>query len=274
VASKEASRYGRRRGAGLAWALVLVVGGALALASALGGCDQPRVTCVTGRGDFAAKYTLVSGNGPCAMMKGDTIGVQSYNSAQDDHPNLKDVSVALRTASLGVLVQHAEDNGLGDPNMAHVPYAFGRFSASEPGPDDFCTVPTLAPAEQDLPTVPEQPPSADGGSPGAPEQPATSIAYSWSNLRVYVTAAATGTQFAGDVTYTRDGCTASYHVVAVYPAVPCADANGKPSDVFCSPEANPDAGLATGSGINPDFPVACDPDLLMCVLTKEPPALR
>jgi hypothetical protein len=47
-----------------------------------------------------------------------------------------------------------------------------------------------------------------------------------------------------------------------------------PSQDLCSPYANPDAGLATGSGINPDYAVVCDPNLLLCVLAKEPPSLN
>lgn len=254
--------------------------GALFLAATLPlfgapGCDQPRVACVTGRGDFAAKYTLRSGTGACAGMKGEVVGVQSYNASNGDRPDLEKISVALRAVSLGDLVQHAEDQALTDTTPGHQPYALGAFSTPVPGGDDFCAVPTLAPAQQDLPLVPAIPPDPTvPNDPGTPEQPATSVKYAWSDVRVYVTAAATGTQFAAELEYTQDGCTAQYHVVAVYPAVSCADADGKPSSALCSPDADPDAGIAVGSGINPDFPVVCDPDLLLCVLTGEPPALR
>jgi hypothetical protein len=47
-----------------------------------------------------------------------------------------------------------------------------------------------------------------------------------------------------------------------------------PSVDLCSPYPNPAAGMATGSGINPDYAVVCDPNLLLCVLAKEPPSLR
>ena len=109
---------------------------------------------------------------------------------------------------------------------------------------------------------------------GTQEQPATSVKYEWSNVRVYDTAAATGTQFTADLAYTQDGCTAQYHVFAVYPAVSCDAGDGTPNEALCSSEANPDAGMATGSGISPDVPITCDPDLLLCVLTKEPPASK
>jgi hypothetical protein len=43
---------------------------------------------------------------------------------------------------------------------------------------------------------------------------------------------------------------------------------------LCDPVANPAQGRALGSGINPDFAVQCDPDLLLCVLKGAPPSLR
>jgi hypothetical protein len=276
VASRTPAKRKPGYGSVRTWgALGLVAVATSALAPATGGCTQPRVTCVTGRGDFAAKYTLVSGSGPCAMLHGDTIGVQSYNAMGDDHPKLEDTSVGLRAASLGALVQHAEDQGVADANAAHKPYAFGRFDSAEPAGDDFCTVPALSAAEQDLPLVPAVPPDPNTpGDMGTPEQPATHVKYEWSHVRVLVTPAATGTQFAADLTYTQDGCVATYRVAAVYPSVACADANGQPDNSLCAAEPDPAAGRAVGSGISPDFPVVCDPDLHQCVLTKEPPALR
>jgi hypothetical protein len=77
-----------------------------------------------------------------------------------------------------------------------------------------------------------------------------------------------------DLVYTRDGCSATYSVVAVYPAASCADADGKPDERLCATEANPAAGIAYGSGINPDYAVACDPDLLTCVPSKDFPSLK
>ncbi len=119
-----------------------------------------------------------------------------------------------------------------------------------------------------------------------PAVPATSIKYEWSNVRFYVTPAAPGTQLVGDLTYTKDGCVATYHVTAVYPSVSCQQLNADGDPVFdmagnpvlapdlCLPEADPAAGRPTGSGINPDFPVECEPKTALCVLTKEVPALK
>jgi hypothetical protein len=89
--------------------------------------------------------------------------------------------------------------------------------------------------------------------------PGTDIKYEWSNVRVRVTTAYEGTQMVADLKYTQDGCTAEYTVVGLWPAVSCAakDPSGNPLDMpdpqSCDPFADPDAGRAYGSGINPDF---------------------
>lgn len=91
--------------------------------------------------------------------------------------------------------------------------------------------------------------------------PSTDLSYKWSNVQVYVTAAAPGTQFKADVTITLDGCAAEYTAVGMWPAVDCTDyaGTGAASDDFCNPVADPDSGRIIGSGINPDFgPVTCD----------------
>jgi hypothetical protein len=240
-------------------------------------CDQPKTTCVTARGDFAAKYTLVSGTGACAEKKGDTLGLQSYNAlGKANRPDLEKVSIAIQAQELGTLMQAAEDQDIGDNDPTHKAYAFGAFTTAEPDGSDFCQVPTLAPAIQNLGTVPAIPPDPeDPKDKGTPEQAATNRKYEWSNVRVYVTTAATGTQMAADLTYTEDGCTATYKVAAVYPAHDCTNPETKgPDDARCATEADPAAGIDEGSGINPDFAVKCDPDLLVCVLSKDVPSFR
>jgi hypothetical protein len=258
---------------------VTLTAGLLGSIIATAACDQPLPTCVTGRGDFAAKYTLVSGTGACATLKGDTLGIQSYNAVADkNRPDLDKTSIAIKSATLGAAIANATSLDYGDPDPTHKPYAFGAFTTAEPGSDNFCNIPTMQPAIQNIPALPGIPATPDTdagkGTPAVDPLPADSVQYKWSNVRVYVTTAATGTQLGADLEYTENGCTATYKVNAVYPAAPCDDGTGKPSDVLCSPVANPDAGLATGTGINPDYPVVCDPDLLLCVLSKDVPAFR
>ncbi len=87
-----------------------------------------------------------------------------------------------------------------------------------------------------------------------------------------------GTQFSGHLRYTEDSCSAEYNVAGVWPSVFCGvdkevdDGMGGtktvtvPEASLCCPSADPLGGRITGSGINPDFPMKCDPDLLLCVL--------
>jgi hypothetical protein len=122
--------------------------------------------------------------------------------------------------------------------------------------------------------------------------PATDLKYEWSNVKFYVTAAATGTQFSADVKITLNGCEANYSAIGMWPAIDCTpfpfadptatagcmadtDCTKKDfntcvdgacshivsGDELCDSEPDADHGRPVGSGINPDFgPIACDVD--------------
>jgi hypothetical protein len=45
-------------------------------------------------------------------------------------------------------------------------------------------------------------------------------------------------------------------------------------ETLCAAVEDPDRGHSIGSGINLDFAVQCDPELLLCVLSSAPPSLR
>lgn len=256
----------------LALSLVLAIAPGL-----IGGCSQPRIDCTTGHaagiGAFAMKYTLVpgskTGDGSCDTVKGEIVGLEKYNPASAADPNKQDLTkatLAIRATTLGQLAVDAEAAGV-KVDQEKIS-SIGDFVSTEPDDKDVCTVPTLSPAEGDFPTF--------GG------EPATSVKYTWKNIRVHVTTAYEGTEMVGEVTYERDGCSAAYTVVGLWPAVYCEEVDadgkgtGKPDTTWCDPVANPDAGRAYGSGINPDFKdnVVCDPDLLLCVLKQPPPSLR
>jgi hypothetical protein len=240
-----------------------------ALALVLSGCDQPKTSCASGVGGFAAKYTLKPGQEACPdhkgkLLQGEILGLSKYNplkEGEDDVQDLTKASLVIRSQTLGDI---NVDPALKDE--AHEPYSLGDFVSVEPDDDDVCSVPELSVAEQDVPAM--------GASPGI------HIKYEWSNVRLIVTAAYPGTQMVGDLTYTNNGCTASYSVIGLWPAVSCAgkDAQGNAvaDPALCDPVADPEAGRATGSGINPDLKdrVACDPDILLCVLTAPPDALK
>lgn len=251
---------------GLTFAIVLLGAGA----SALPACSQPRIDCTTGHGGFAARYTLKPGSkqgtGTCDTLKGEIIGLEKYNPSSKDDVNKQDLTkarLAIQTSTLGNLA--LDEEGAGVMVDRTKVYSLGDFVSTTPDENDVCKVPSLSPAELSV--------AASGSTPG------TDIRYEWSNVRVRVTTAYEGTQMVADLKFTQDGCTAEYAVLGLWPAVGCektdADGNGtgQPDDSLCDPEADPAAGRATGSGINPDFKndIRCDPDLLLCVL-KAPPA--
>ena len=271
----------------------------------LAACEQPAPECNVAHGPFWAKYTLVSGEGDCAMLTGEELDVQSYyaqRSARDPRPDYTKVSMAIAPSSINAALANAA--GLAEPDAADTPYALGRFAGNKAGDDGFCRVSELAVARLRLPEVPEH---ALDECITAPAAPAYDVSYTFSNVRVYYTPAAIGTQFAADLTYTQGDCTARYEVSAVYPMVSCAALGGDAgvpdaaaptgptgmdeedasaaegdgsADASCPPaEPAPgptvaDDALCEGAGINPDFALTCDPVAQMCVLKKEPPSLK
>ena len=257
---------------------ILVLSTVLALApGAAAGCSQPRIDCMVGHasgiGAFAMKYTLKpgskTGDGSCDTVKGEIVGLEKYNPASAADPNKQDLTkatLAIRTTTLGQLAVDAAAAGVKvDEEKIN---SIGDFVSTVPDDKDVCTVPTLSPSEGNFPSF--------GGN------PATDVKYEWKNIRVHVTPAYEGTEMVGEVTYTRDGCSATYTVIGLWPATYCEEVDadgkgtGKPDVTWCDPAPNPDLGRAYGSGINPDFKdnVTCDPDLLLCVLKEPPESLK
>jgi hypothetical protein len=314
----------------------------LTLAASVVACDQPAPKCGIARGAFSARYTFVPGTkvgeGDCDTLVGDVIGVQAYSQKKKDsvYPDPNNVQIGLQPQALTDAIGRAQTCGM-DNAAGVLPYSVGAFVKSDPGKDDFCTVPTLSIGRVSVPAQDSCQP--DMCYPAIPPEPAAEYTYEWSNVRVYVTPGADGTQFAADLKYTKDGCTAQYKVSAVYPVVSClayqsanpatgddagsndagptADGGlvgmdsavdndagvdndatvpeddagefvkpdgcepdapdpGTPiaDDSLCSQSAPLSPGSPTGSNINPDFVVQCDPNQFRCVLTNDPPSLR
>ena len=255
-----------------------VVGGLLASTY---GCDQPLPKCAAGRGAFVAVYKNPTGPASCADLKGEKLGFSTYNATgpKEGKPNLDIASIAIQSESLGTLIDTAHSAGAVDKDPTHKPYGLGFFATATPE-GDFCTVPSLTIATQSIPEIKADPDNEIEAA------PATTVSYAWSNVKLYVTPSALGTQFTANLKLTTDGVECGYDVLGMYPYVDCStkdpanpkksiadDLDGKPK--ACAPEADEDAGRPTGSGINPDFPTRCDPDLLVCVLTKDKiPALK
>jgi hypothetical protein len=172
------------------------------------------------------------------------------------------------------------------------PYAWGFFNSLYPDSNGVCTA-TLNPSIIDLPDIPEHTvnvyssPDQSSQLPNdpmgtmwngldvsgtalgmtQPDQPATHVEYTWTNVRVLQTGASVGQQMWADLTITRDGCTASYHVALLSPQTTCAalDSQGNPTgpDLSqCSATAmpnvpSPTTGQLYGSGLPVGVPFDC-----------------
>jgi hypothetical protein len=251
-------------------------------------------------------------------MTSDWIGMETYHPAIDvgdeKQPDFSKGTLAIQSDTLGNTPGYLSEEHV-DPSTDNKLYSIGDWTSQAPDADGFCSVPTfssqavqklakvdaLPPVDDDMDGIPDDPMDM-----GTPCVPGVDIMYEWKNLQVYVTAAAQGTQFTADLTYTQvdhtvddpafgmcnaaadQTCAVSYKVRGMWPEVFCGVEKEipdpmdptmmitvmEPDDEFCCPDANPDPakGRPTGSGINPDFPTKCDPDLLLCVLDAEPDA--
>ncbi|RJS24175.1 hypothetical protein DRW03_11285 [Corallococcus sp. H22C18031201] len=254
--------------------------GVAAAAIAVVACntDAPEPQCMVARavidgstGSFTTSYTLKPGQNPdlaCAHLKPEAVGMQKFFSQDPSAPD----TVGVRSARMGKLSEDYASRP--DPDAAHTLYSVGPLSTAEPGADHFCEVPTLSTARLQVPS--SAPGLADGGTlpdGGPPALPAQSFEYAWSNLRIYNTPEIPGTQFTAELRYTENGCTAEYSAKGIWPVVSCRNSKtGKADDTLCDPYADFNVGRLRGSGINPLFPVKCDPDVLLCVLTGEVPS--
>jgi hypothetical protein len=239
------------------------LGTGVVLASTLGACGaaQQDPQCVVAKavsdgstGSFAATYTLADGQDAslaCAHLKPEPVGLEKYFSKDANGPE----TVVIRSSRVGKLLVDSKVEK--DPDAPNAANSLGVLTTEAPGPDNFCVVPTLSPSRLVARSV--------SGGPGF------DLTYEWSNLRIYNTPDIPGTQFVADLRYTENGCTAEYKVKGIWPVVKCGT-SGKPDEGKCDPYADPPTRLR-GSGINPSFPVKCDPDALICVLTGEVPSV-
>ncbi len=204
-------------------------------------CSVARATIDGSTGSHALVYTLKPGQdaaASCAKLTAGRAGLQKF---YPEGPN-KRGTLAIRAEGAGPLLKDTARVRVGQAN------ALGEFTSNTPAADGFCEVPSLSVAEIVL------------------DAPAKRVAWEWSNVRVYNTSAIPGTQFAADLKYTEDACTAEYSVKGIWPVVACK----KDSD--CASKPNPDAGQTRGSGINPLFPTVCNLAASICVLDGEVPS--
>lgn len=216
-------------------------------AGLLTGCnfDQPEAPCfVQDSASWATRYDPVDdpvdANGaPCDQTApvGELVGVYKFS----DPENLSNSLLTLRPAGLASIANR-------DPGPSTDQTALGRFDI-EPDADDFCTAETLSVASVN---------AAAAGT--APE---TTISYEFSNVQVYAAPSTPGTQLRGQLKYTRNGCTSSYAVRSMWPALGC-----DPSDAT-SCDTNPN--------MNPDFATEClqiSATTAVCVPSKPVPSFK
>ena len=242
---------------------------ATALSTSCG--DQPEVQCTASRSTFAARYTKVSGTGPCAELVGDLLGVQAYVvDPRNKGDGLNQVAIkAQSTGNDETLGRNAVPQVL-DPNPDHRTFAIGKFNAIHPDASGICTVPEMSPAELDCGPVPTN---------RAPD-PAIQVKHTWKNVRFLVTPALTGVAFEADLTYEQDGCVAEYKVTAISPAAWCDNGQLQPDQALCAPERDPANPRFGGSGISPEFATECmkdpsrDPQWLVCMPSGPFPSFK
>lgn len=266
-----------------------LVVGVSALATWVTACDQPRIDCRASRGTFVAKYELVSGSGACSELVGELIGLQSYYPVNESDQKTVDLTrsfLVIRSETLGNLNAEATDHGDKSTVKKAELDSTGDFASVDPTDSNICSVAQSTAAEIDTNEIP-----AVADDPATPEDdesyaglPATNVKYEWKNVRVLASPAAPGNLMEAELTYTENGCSATYSVIGLWPAIGCeevilvkndkgllvAKGTGKPNDALCDAIPDPQAPYSNpvGSGINQDFVPRCDKDLLFCVATK------
>jgi hypothetical protein len=240
--------------------------------------EQPKIACQTAQGAFAVKFIPQSGTGECATVPGGVVRVRTYAQAPTnptDWASRQNLPISIRPDEITQLIDKYEPPGVDVEKL----YAVGDLTSQFPGPDGFCPVGTMTPLALKLDAV-----AADPMDPMSMALPAVDLKYEWSNVRFYVSPSVIGTEFTADLTYARNGCTATYKVVGLNPSVSCEKTltlpddtlmgTGVPDEDLCFPCAQPEKGLARGSRIVPDIDVACDPQILRCMPKNTPPSLR
>lgn len=262
----------------------LQAGVMVALGALITSCEQPKIHCTTGHGDFAVTYTLKPGSkrgeGDCDKLRAGIIGLEKYNPSKPGNREEQDLSralLAIRAPEIGDIVALARKAVTPVDIDSSAANSLGDFTSVDPDENNICAVPSLSAAEL---KVPEFQYEISGDPPETGTQPATEIRYEWSNVRVFVTPEHPGTLMAADLEYTKDGCSASYSVVGVWPVASC-DADGDEGDAvdvaLCDSRAEEQAddGIP-GSGLNPDLDgqITCEPTTALCVLKAPPRELQ
>jgi hypothetical protein len=136
---------------------------------------------------------------------------------------------------------------------AHPDLASAKIGLA-PDANGICAVPSMTEVRQDI--VFEDVDDTDPDNPiDLGPEPANPRSITVTSLKFLSSAQFQGSQMEVAATYTNGSCSANYTGIGITPLVSCA------SDTDCDPFADPAAGRATGSGINPAYPVTCNTEV-------------
>jgi hypothetical protein len=227
--------------------------------SLLMGCsfEQPNAGCIVQDSpSWQAFYELdtssvtpACADSTAAKNPGELLGVFKFV----DPNNLSDIKLVVRPNGLA-------SRAVRDQGSPYEQNAVGKMT-STPDAENFCTASEFSAAKVNDPGV-------TNPTTGVQTTAPTQISYQFENMRVLAAPNAPGTQARGDLTYTRDGCTAKYKVLAIWPRVACDPEEAKKA------EPNPVHNCGEGSGANPDFNLVCHPTLKYCMPDVSKPVFK
>jgi len=218
----------------------------------LAGCSAAPAPCLIQRpalGGYQNKFTIVAAKPACPDIFADNLRWDKYTAGL----------VVAKSDSMPYNTDTNPDQG-GDPNLAHSPLGSGTMTDA-PDSNNICTVPSLTHMQSDTSFL------------GA-------LQYDFTDIHFLDGARYQGSTYEAKVHVVMDACNADYTVQALTPSAFCA------VDDDCNPLAEPDKGRSVGSGLNPDFAVACikddwvityvtgDPNTGLCFFTKPFPGLN
>lgn len=221
-------------------------------------CAEVEILCGSAHDGYSFEFILESGDGPCAQLIGDEVGLDTFISYPDNEPDFSQPDLSMKPLALALAVAEAESRS-GEAITSPL-YSIGQHATEYPDGGDFCSVPQLTTTAVSLPAleaVPDDPETEEDES--LPAVEARDISYEWSDVRLYTTFTAQATQVIASLRYTENGCTATYTARGLFPYVPCS------SDEDCNDPA---------SSINPDFSTRCSAELGACILAGDPPSLK
>ncbi|MEE9384810.1 MAG: hypothetical protein V3V08_15510 [Nannocystaceae bacterium] len=231
-------------------------------------CGKGEMYCTSAFGHFAVVLDLEKSSGDCEgapvnleELDGESAILETYaDKGAKDLSDWSHGNLVIKTGLMGNYEGVALSRGAENQGKSTV--ARAEFAASNPDADGFCKVSKFKNgAELELDELEADVDTDTGSTSGDaelfPGQEAIDWKIDWSEMTMYVTPDAQGTQFTATVEMELNGCEAKFSAVGLYPEVHCE------KDKDCEDKTN---------GINPSFDVKCDDDSGMCTLERKMPS--